>query len=427
MESENQTMTEIQREIAAVMNPKLKEMDEKLERANEIQKELLSAQERGSKPDQPDVLEKEQELADLRASHKELEDKVRLLATRGINERSESKKQAFDDFWISDTSKVREAVERYGTLQQAIEQKAIDSSVLTNGGKLNAQQENQFMSYLADMNITLNRITNKVMTSDTANMDEIIAASRKIRARGTEASAVTVSDGISTSQRVLTAKGAVLAEDISLEFVEENIERGNINSTITSLLARQFANDANDLFYNGDEADTSGGATQAFLTQNDGVVAIAKADASVVDYDASSDTTVQAVLHGAMKAMGFQFKANALLTLEFFVPFTTAEIYANELTTRGTTFADAVLQNGLSRLPYFGMTVTGDPHLAGDEAFFTPSQNLVWGVRRGIRVETEWRPRKLAWEATLHAKMDNQYAKSEAIVLIDGIVAALRS
>jgi len=115
--------------------------------------------------------------------------------------------------------------------------------------------------------------------------------------------------------------------------------------------------------------------------------------------------------------------------LTFFMPYKTTLYYVDELTDRGTPFADQVLQNGVQAARYFGFPVIGDPHLnvsGDDQGVLTFDQNLVWGVQRGITVESMWQPRKRAVEVTITARTDANYAKSEAVVLASNIPSTLR-
>jgi hypothetical protein len=409
--------TELQKELMAVIEPAQRKFDEGLTEVRELRRELLSKQERGSAPDDTAVRDLEAKLADVEAKQADISERVRL-ATMAITTATqpEAPRSVWEDAFIRDVPKLMEASRSRDGLERAL----TSGTTLASAGKLNADQDNQFLDWLIDKTIALSRVTVRRMVSPSAYLDELVTANRKLRA-ATEATAPTVSDAFTVARRTLAAKETIWGEDVSLSFIEDNIERGNINDHIARNLATAFGNDHNDLFWNGDEDDSDD-----FLGINDGIIDIAKADASVVDYDASSDTKVQAILAGAHKVFAYDYAARPDLNPAYFLPYATTLVYADELTTRGTAFADNVLLTGLPGLRYFGIPVVAEPHLGGDEGVLTPLQNLVWGVQRGITIESMWNQRKRVVEYTLTARTDQNYAKSAALVLVDGIAAALR-
>jgi hypothetical protein len=100
-------------------------------------------------------------------------------------------------------------------------------------------------------------------------------------------------------------------------------------------------------------------------------------------------------------------------------------VYADELSERATGLGDQVLVNGQAALRYFGLPVYGEPHLTGDEAVLSPLVNLIWGVHRGMTLELFRDTRKRVIQYTLTARTDQNYSKSEAVVLLDGLEASL--
>src|SRR5690606_5647908 len=153
---------------------------------------------------------------------------------------------------------------------------------------------------------------------------------------------------------------------------------------------------------------------------------IAKADGSVVDYDATSVTTVQAVLAGALRSLPVDYAA---LPLAFFLPYKTVLTYADEIADRKTVMGDQALVGGIQQATYFGIPVAGDAHLnlgSAEEGVLSPLANRVGGGPRGITLETQWNARKRAVEVTVSARTDQNYVKSGAVVLVDNIEASLR-
>lgn len=410
-----ETQTELQRELMAVLEPAQKEIKGALEEIRQVRKELLSHQERETPFDDAKVRDLEAKLAELEKANEDTKERVRL-ATMAITTPSDAtKRDVFEGVFIRDAAELKKAAAA-GNLERAI----TSGTTLASYGKLNPEQESQFRDWLIEKQVALSRVQTLIMSAPQRYLDELLTASRKLRA-ASEATAPTAADAFTTARRSLTTVETIWAEDVSLSFIEDNIERGNIDEHIARNLATAVGNDHNDLFWNGDE-DSS----DDFLGINDGIIDIAKNDANVVDYDATSDTKVEAILSGAYRLFAYDYASRPDLNPVFFVPYKTALTYAEEFANHSTAFGEQVTLNGLPALRYFGIPVVAEPHLAGDEAVLTPAQNLIWGVQRGITMESQWNPRKRVIEYTITARTDQNYAKSQAVVLIDGISSGLR-
>jgi hypothetical protein len=216
-------------------------------------------------------------------------------------------------------------------------------------------------------------------------------------------------------------------EDITLTFLEDNIERAGAETHIARLLATQFGNDLNDLAWNGQE--DSGSADDPFESINDGWIELAENDTDVNDVDASGlSTPSNADIFSAMyRSMGYRYLARTDLAFFMGVPY--AAKYAEEVSTRETAMGDSVLVNGFPALRYFGVQVIPEPALIGrneDKGLLTPLPNLYHGIQRQVTVDSEWVPRKRVVEYTITARDDFQYATGAAIVLVSGIPAGNR-
>lgn len=413
-------VTPLEREFEGLTNkyvvPHVTAAREAAERAADIQKSLLSLMERDTEADNSKVV-------DLEARLTEIREEMRLITVRANTEVAvpERKTSDFEGRIVKNVVKIRDAIYQYGNLDNALQRAAVTTSDISTSGALGPDLEPQFLRFMRDQQTTLNRVRLRRMQSSTGRLDELIIGGEKIRAT-TEATAVTLSGSVSFAKRDLNTKSTGLAEDLSLEFLEDNIEQAGAENSIVQELGLSFGNDHNNLFWRGDEDNSD-----AFLSINDGIIDIAKADSGVVDYDAASDTTVQAILAGSLRALPALYAAQVGMT--FFVPRKTALSYADEMADRKTVMGDAALVNGVAQALYFGIPVVPEPHLnigAADEGVLTFANNLVWAVQRGITFASVWDDRKRAVEVTITARTDQNYAKSQAVVLIDGITAALR-
>jgi hypothetical protein len=238
----------------------------------------------------------------------------------------------------------------------------------------------------------------------------------------TEATAPSVADAVTAARRTMTTVEVIWAEDLTLTFLEDNIERRGAEGHIARMLATGFGNDSNDLAWNGNAS-----SSDTFVGINNGWIVLALADSDVNDvtsYGSAIDTTTE-VMHELWKSVPTKFLGRT--DYVFFVPVTFAQNYAEEVSARLTGLGDQVLVNGFPALRYFGKRVIPEPHLAAASGYVvvTPTANLHFGIQRAITVDSEWQPRKRIVEYTITARTDYEYATGEAIVLGQNITVGM--
>jgi hypothetical protein len=394
--------SEFQEELKALITPFETEL-------TGIREQLAALEQRGEDPASTKVQDLEERLVELE-EEKRL-DQARQTIDSGTPDRSE----LFRGMFVTDLPAARQAIRQ---LFDPSHTRAIDSGLFATGGKLNPEQADAFIDFVIEKQTALSRVTTRRMNSPQGHTDELTVSGRKLR-KATEGTAPTVSNAIGNKRRTLTTVEVIWAEDITLTFLEDNIERRGAEEHIARLLATQFGNDLNDLGWNGDE-----GSADLFLQVNDGWLDIATADTDTNASDATGAGTVKEILKAARKTLPVEFKART--DLGYFVPVGTAEEYANEVADRQSAFGDDVLIGGFPVLRYFGTPVIAETHLQGSSAVLTPLSNLHFGIQRALMVDSEWQPRKRAVEYTLSARLDFEYATGKAIVRITNIPAALR-
>jgi len=440
MEVDNQDtiIQAVREEVQRAAAEPMKAMQEALESVKAIHTDLMSLQERDSKADDVSVIDKTLKRVDAEKEVATMQDEVRRMFNEIKGEylptpsRSDTPFKGFflgpdSDKAMHEFRTILHQTENMETAMKPIIRAITSATTLASAGKLNPDQEQQFIDWMIERQLALNTVRIRRMSAPQMYLDELVTAGRQIIA-ATEGTAPAVADAITTSRRTLTTVETVWAEDVTDSFIEDNIERGNVEDHIAMNLAQAFGNDHNDLFWNGDDSDSD-----AFIGISEGIIASAKADGSVDDYAASGDSTAQDLLENSLKDLDFDYRSNP--DVAWFLPDKTVFTLLTELKDRATVLGDSFVTNaGGNSLPfattrYFGIPVLGDPDLnrgSQDEGVVTPRFNLNWGVQRGIRLEAERNPRKRAVEFTLSARTHQNYAKSAAVVLIDGIVSGLR-
>lgn len=290
---------------------------------------------------------------------------------------------------------------------------------LVDQGRLSTEVAERFIDLIVEETPTLSRIVTRRMVSPEARLDEMLTATRTIR-KATENTDITASDVVTLSGRTLTTIEVGMAQNITLSFLEDNIERENAEAHVASALARAFGTDINDLLWNGVFSASTGfvdilDGINELLSDNiagSGTAGIDEAS----ETDVSGATTASAAFRLMHKTIPQRFKTRT--DYNFFVPTGTAEVYADEVQQRETALGDSVLIGGFPNLRYFGRSVVPDPHLGTtlNRAYLFPVQLAVWGVHRGIRIDSEYQPRPRRVEYTITTRIGAQIVGPQTFV-----------
>ncbi len=409
-------------EVAAKLDPVAKDL-------TEIRTQLAKLEERGDiRPTDDRVKELEKRLVESEEAIRVIRVSPTLPANGGGK-----KDLDFKGCFVRDIAALRNGINtlRMEAGNANAESRAISSSLFATGGRLPADVADQFIDFLIEQQNTLPRVQTRRMVGPEGHTDELTIASRKLR-KATEGTDPSVANAIGTKRRTLTTVEVIWAEDLTLTFLEDAIERAGTEQHIARMLATQFGNDLNDLAWNGDEADTA----DPFRVINNGWIMLAQGDSAVHDADLtdtslgdpnSLETSPTGILKIVSKALPYKFKGRTDLSIWVPVPF--GEEYADELSRRETNLGDAVVQSGFPSMRYFGRPVRVEPHFVeenADKIVLTPDGNLFFGIQRQMMVESEWRPRPRVVQYTITARTDVNYATGDAIVLGSGLPPALR-
>ncbi|WP_313341285.1 hypothetical protein [Lacrimispora sp.] len=292
---------------------------------------------------------------------------------------------------------------------------AVDTSTLGTGGRMNAEQSTQFITFMKDYSTFL-RSVDFITMQTTRRVLEYGDISRRNMRKAKENQDNAATGSFSTKQRELNAVGVIMPYDITFQFMKENIEKGNINTTLAQLFAQQFANDTIDLAFNGSES-----STDDFLNINDGWVAIGEADAGTHKIDNAGITSKRALfktLLGAVPSKYFQlYQQEDKSLLKLLVSHNVNREYKEELTERNTALGDSLLISG-NHVAYDGFEIIPVGFLPDEVQMVTPLKNLAYGVYGGnIETYHDVVPRKTRHEYTLLADFDFEIHNPDVLVM----------
>lgn len=293
---------------------------------------------------------------------------------------------------------------------------AADTSALGTGGKMNAEQANQFMTFMQDYSPFLNKVNFIRMTKTTRDLDSLDVNKRAMR-RQVENGENAPTGTVSPKRRALKAVGVIMPYDITFQFMKENIEGENINTTLAKLFAQQFANDTVDLAFQGDESSDDN-----FININDGWLKIAKNDSGTHKFDTEGSTDyLNTVFPGLLSAMPDKYynlyTEEDKSKIKIFCSPTVNRMYKRQLQARNTALGDALITGG-QHVNYDGFEIVPVAFIPDDMQIVTPYENLVYGIYgQSLEVYSNIVPRKTRYEYTLLADFDMEINNPDALVI----------
>jgi hypothetical protein len=212
-----------------------------------------------------------------------------------------------------------------------------------------------------------------------------IGVGERMRRGGTETEGDTTSGTVNTDGIEMDAEKGLLSWDLQREAVEDTI--GQVDEIVLDKMAQQWAVDTQDLAINGDTTDTSGGDSEAFLTQNDGWLKILNDRADTQTYDHQSGAIDTSLFHESRAALPNKFKRSAEVNEPvYMMNLSHIEDYEYDLTQREDPLGAAVLFSDDDITP-FNYDVYGFAAWPEGTALLTYPENLIYGIWRDTEVE----------------------------------------
>lgn len=312
-----------------------------------------------------------------------------------------------------------------------------------SGGLLNAEQANQFIDYMWDATVLGAQVRTIRMRSETLDIDFVGVGQRLMRL-ATEA----VDDGVNASATFskisLTTKKLRMDFEISSEALEDSIEGAALEDHIARLMATQAGNDIEDVSINGDTALTGDPLLKAF----NGWSKLAKASGHVVDN--AGAVIDRGVFNKALKAMPRKYMQRRQ-QLKFFAGSNLIQDYLYTAQLVSTDFvtpldlAQAGLESpvvpegsaGFTASRPFGVTLQEVPLFAeydvdagtsgnqfGGDLWLTFPQNLIWGVKREVKIYRKFQPKTDSIQYTVFVRIGTQIENADAFVVVTKVLYA---
>lgn len=304
--------------------------------------------------------------------------------------------------------------------QQTIVQKTdiAVSSLVTNGGYLNTEQSNTFIRKLQEQPTILGMVRRVIMNSPKRDVDKIGFGSRILKAAPASGTPLLATDRSSptTEKITLTTKEMIAEVNIPYDVLEDNIERGGLESTIMDMIIERVAVDLEELLILGDTT-----SSDTFLAQLNGL--IAQCSTNIVNAAGLATTTFsKLLLKNMVNAMAPKYLRNRP-ALRFFSSVKNENEYRDTLADRETGLGDTMIE-GFRPVYAYGIPVVPAALMSETYSILTHPQNIIWGIQRDISVETDKDIRARSLIVVVTLRIDMKYEEEAAVVLAQNITEA---
>ena len=288
-----------------------------------------------------------------------------------------------------------------------------------SGGVLPRDLFDEWFQEVQDESVVLDRVRTVTMPREKMRVPKI-GVGERLRESQAEGTANTEASVQTDSIDMDAEKGAVYWS-LTTEAVEDAVD--SVPDIVLSQMSQQWAVDTEDLAFNGDESQTG------FVAQNDGWFTIAETrGAPVYHHDDAGDGTGtpqpinNAMFHGAIQSLDSKYlRADPI----FMVNTKQLQEYANNLIGREDGLGAQVLLGDAEVNP-FGYDIVGSAMVPEDQALFTPSDNLLYGIYREVEIDVleesdDIHEQDLFAKYAIRARDDFQLEDENAAVRIEGI------
>lgn len=288
------------------------------------------------------------------------------------------------------------------------------SNLLADGGILLPAQAKSFIRLLIKQGVLLQMARVVPMKSYKEQINKIRFASRVLRA-GVENTTLPAGDRVKPDLTDVELDAKLFKAEIHLnnEVLEDNIERGSLADTVMELLTQAIARDVDEVLLQGDTT-----SADAFLAQFDGF--LKQATSNVVQANQTPLTKV--LLRDAIKALPKEF-LKMKQTMRFITGSDAVLDYQDSLSNRQTPLGDINVQTDETPR-YSGVPVVDVPMMPEDggvgtnetQMLFTDPKNMLVGIWRQLRIETDKDIRAGHLVVVASVRFDGKYEEETAVV-----------
>lgn len=286
--------------------------------------------------------------------------------------------------------------------------------LINDGGYLNPMQANTFIRLMIDQPTILNQVRVVPMTAPTMEINKIGFTSRILKKAPASGTALAAADRSkpATEKVELSTKEVIAEVHLPYDVLEDNIERGQLEDTVMSLIAERASLDVEELIIDGNT-----GSGDDYLALADGI--LVQSTSHVVDYTAAPVAITKTVFKDAIKAMPSKYLRNRAM-MRFWTSVDAEIEYTDHLADRETQLGDSRIARRTPEVA-FGVPIDPVALMPDDKAIFTWPKNVILGVQRQIMIETDRDIRARVLIVVLTMRMDIKFEEEDSVVKILGL------
>lgn len=246
--------------------------------------------------------------------------------------------------------------------QDFINKAVVTTDAIASAGKLNPQQAKMFIDYVVDETGLLKTPGVRVarFRNESWEVDKI-GLSNRVAVPHTEAADPGVRNAVTHSKVSLTPKAIMIPFEISELYMQHNIEGGSVEDTILRMMARQVANNLEQLYWYGNtlgpaiaQSEWPGGGSSSLYRKDtfyglfNGL--LKQAESGNVLNHANSDMDYT-LISKMINSMPNKFRMDKR-ALRLMMSMYHEQLYLENTSTRATGLGDAVLNGGGTVMPF---------------------------------------------------------------------------
>jgi hypothetical protein len=317
--------------------------------------------------------------------------------------------------------------------RRAMQKDTIDSEGDLSGGQFPRRLFEQFFQQVQESATLLEEVRTVALDYRQQAIPQIGVGERLMQAVSEGESVEDNFESASTGQVDLDVEKTVIPYELTRESVEDTVD--DVADILLDKFERQFAADAQELGVAGHESTPSTyfSGDDGFFGINDGWLAIAEGQGSSSRVDGNSSMTTYD--HGAggvntvlfdetILSLGAKYRRDGV-DPTLLMNRDNVQRYKSFLTDKESGLGDAMLRADADINP-FGYDIMGVHGMPEDKGLFTPTENLIWGLRRDVEIDVvqnsdETLERDLHARYALRARHDYQIEDLDAGVVMTNI------
>lgn len=329
-------------------------------------------------------------------------------------------------------------------------QKVIDTDAIGDdgGGILNARQANRFIDYIVEQSVLVADARLVRMSEPTMDIDKLSVGTRIMRKATEGTDDGSNADATFTKISMTTVK-LRLDWELTTEGLEDNIEGSSLEDHIAAVMARQTANDLEDLLIHGDTTSNDAlikalNGWRKLARQNGQVVDAAGANLSRSTFDKALRKLPNKYLQ---RRAGLKWYTSSSLVQDYLWSLTTSDTAIDGTATKGapapgSVMGDAIINGlgganggpGSTGVRPFGIPLVEVPLMQENETGsysaaagnhgnleLTFPENRIVGIQRDITVFREFKPKKDAIEYTQFMRVACQIENADSYVHVRNV------